>query len=344
MYKKNKPSFYFQELSLENNPKSVDNIPTTIDIFHSGLIPDRGSKITAESLKQIVKNFDAQEQIMDVPITYDHPSMRGAKTEAAGWVTGLFTREEGDTLILSAEVDWNKKGAGDIFDKVYRYVSCEIYWEFYSPNDGETLIGSVLKAVSLTNDPALVKLNPITSNYNYEGYKMEDDKMKEQLEEMKKKYEALKQKYEALMDEKSKDKSDKMMEDEKEKYSRLESSYNKLKTELEEIKKKEDVKIRTTICDKLISEGKMTPATKSDLLSYSKEVFEGVVKTIAGQEVDAYAKSQTSTTQTPTPRETITDLDKLDEDDYLTKVEKYASENKVSITEAFKAIEKQGAK
>ena len=297
-----KPSYYYNHVDLGQSIKSVEQVPTAIEIFSTGYVADRDQTISEVMIDQLINNFEKKVQVIEVPITYDHPASRLDKTIAAGWIKELTKEIHDETgmIKLVADVHWTRKGREHLYEGDYKYISSEIYWSFLSPRDGETDMGAVITAASLTNNPAVVTLEPIT-NFNKDG-KMDEKKEMEKKEMENKDYNDMKAEMEKMKAEMEKmklerDKYKKQLEEMNKKSDHSKENDDALETykkKVEEFEKKFTVIERTKICDDLIAQGHMTPSQRKEISEYSKEAFDAVVKTLKMTKNSAYASQSAS--------------------------------------------------
>jgi hypothetical protein len=92
-----------------------------------------------------------------VSIDFDHSSDRGGGTRASGWITGLHQ----DGKLVTADVEWTKRGAKAIRRGDYRHISPTFvanYTDEHGDKHGKALIGA-----ALTNRPVLRQGMPCLS-------------------------------------------------------------------------------------------------------------------------------------------------------------------------------------
>lgn len=138
----------------------ADAKTTTIPILPIGTFTlDRYGKLELNDkvIDELIANFDAKTLKTDVRIDFEHDFR-----EAAGWITALSKGEfdhpvTGDPVpALFATVEWTAAGEKVLGEKTYRYVSAA--FGPYKDEESGTKYKNVLKAVALTNDPAMKML------------------------------------------------------------------------------------------------------------------------------------------------------------------------------------------
>lgn len=244
--------------------------PQEIMISSSNSFFDFGFELTISRKRifEMSENFKSKILGREVPVNYDHPRMRMSRTEAAGWIKELKVVEGEDREAqLMARIEWNDKGKESIKNKHYAYTSIGGYHNFIDPSDGKTEHGMTLFEVSLTNDPANVNLEAITQlSKGVNGMDKDENK---RMDEMK-----------ALL-EKSKlelAKSQMAFDAEKLKLKNEKDLFSRNKKEFEE-------KERTSHLDKLISEGRLTPAARDKALTLSRDEYAGFLLGIPDKEI-----------------------------------------------------------
>lgn len=111
--------------------------------------------ITQSDIDEFVANFN-MELRKGVPITEGHEVMD--EKPAVGWVTELFSRQDGDGL--GANMEWTEKGKELLSSKSYKYFSPEFYREYEDPETRE-IHRNVLVGGALTNKPYFKELDAI---------------------------------------------------------------------------------------------------------------------------------------------------------------------------------------
>lgn len=144
------------------------NPPTSIHLMTTGHwhAPWHGNfEMTPDDLDQMVANFNAGEATVEgshkLPINYGHD----ISGKAAGWVTRIYTQNEGTELW--GDVEWTPEGERMLQDGEFKYISPE--WNprsfpYQDPEDEERWIDNVFTGAGLTNIPLFKKLKPIMAS------------------------------------------------------------------------------------------------------------------------------------------------------------------------------------
>lgn len=140
-------------------------------------------KITQENLQSIKKNFDLSG--IELVIDYEHQSLRGETSPAAGWIKSMEIKEDA----LFAKIQWNDKALEFIKNGEYKYLSPVFNFDYKNPKSGEDS-GVALHSVALTNTPFLDCLGEVKANSKIKGENMEE--LKERVDALQKENEALK--------------------------------------------------------------------------------------------------------------------------------------------------------
>lgn len=104
-------------------------------------------------IEEFASNINNNVRVAKLDIDYEHKAQNG---EAAGWVEKAEARADGLWIL----VDWTKKAAQDIKDKVYRYFSPEIVDEWTNPKSGVTYKNLIFGG-GITNRPFLRDIQPL---------------------------------------------------------------------------------------------------------------------------------------------------------------------------------------
>jgi len=124
-------------------------------------------EITEGDVIQMVENFNAEGR--DLLFDYDHESLYGGKSIAAGWGKEIYVKN-GE---IHAKVEWTPKALEAIKNKEYRYLSNVLIFN-YSDKNNASVRGTYLHSVALTNVPFQKDL-PSIMNKMYQNIKKEDD-------------------------------------------------------------------------------------------------------------------------------------------------------------------------
>lgn len=135
---------------------SEDGNTSDVEVLRSGVIRDRGLKITPQMLADFVKNFKANVYGTELQVNLNHN--RG--DEAAGWIKGLYIDPVDETRLM-ASVEWTVMGMQKIKNKLYKFVSAE-FASLYPHHETGSLVKNVFSGLALTNTPALKGQMPIS--------------------------------------------------------------------------------------------------------------------------------------------------------------------------------------
>lgn len=151
-----------------------------------------GFEITEKSLQEIKQNFD--NRLNDCVIDYEHRSLSGAESPAAGWIKSLDVRENA----LFANIVWNQRAKDFIKNGEYKYLSPTFKMHYKDPRSGADC-GTFLHSVALTNTPFLDSLGEVKANSN-PLEKGESTMDKEKFEALENENKALKEQLKAAQD------------------------------------------------------------------------------------------------------------------------------------------------
>lgn len=118
--------------------------------------------LDAKILEQMVEHRAASP--IDTVVDYEHSSVFGGDTAAAGWIKALETRAASDgSKTLWGQIEWTEKAADHIRSREYRYVSPTIVWNTRDRKSGG-MTGASLHSLALTNKPFLTELPELRVN------------------------------------------------------------------------------------------------------------------------------------------------------------------------------------
>ena len=301
--------------------QSEDEVPNRLLMITSKPIFDFGYELTfaVRQLEQMVENFNKGVLGRKVPVNFDHPRMRGAKTEAAGWIASLDIKmTDGGGIEVYSGIDWNKIGRAALFNKEYLYTSIGASLNFLDKKDGKTEHGMTLFELSLTNDPADVNLGEIAQ------YSTNARRLKEESEVDIKdtpEYKAVKEQVatlQAAIETQKKELSATLKDTQKELLS--------AKSELEKTQ-------RSSTLDKMILENRITPAQKEKALTLSAEGFKGFEASVPEKGIVEAAPVKPQSGKNPPDGDKVSAEDKLVE-----MASKLQKENTISFSEAFSQV------
>lgn len=154
--------------------------PVPLAIADGAQVPDWILVVPAGAVKTLKGDFVCDGPAMeatiaaflglkrDLVIDYEHQTqttvLNGQPAPAAGWIKELAARDVG----LCARVEWTERAAGYIASREYRYLSPVIE---VRPGDRRVV---EFYSAALTNDPAIVGMNPIANRRNNEEEPMKD--------------------------------------------------------------------------------------------------------------------------------------------------------------------------
>lgn len=163
MKKKEEINKQFAEINL-----AEDSDISEVQLLRAGKFDYYGEPldITADTLKNMKKNFDKKVLKSDLAIDYFHAS----HAEAAGWITEVVLKNKDTELWVL--VDWTDKAKEKILAKEVRYLSVDFEWN-YIDNETRVQHGATLKGGGLTNRPFVKGMNPVLSEFMHKFDKNE---------------------------------------------------------------------------------------------------------------------------------------------------------------------------
>jgi phage I-like protein len=216
--------------------------------------------ITKQTLADMVQNFGENVRRQDLPIDFFHESDK----EAAGWITKLYTAQDGKALLADAK--WTPRAQKKIQDREVRYFSADFAFQWTDP---ETSVGykNVLFGGGLVNRPFVKDMKPVIEL-------SEGDQMKtvEQLEgELK-----------TLSEQNAKLLSDKDAEIKtlSEKLSAAESEVSTARAEKAKVAKEAEEAALLSEFEGMVKEGKAVPAQKDAWLKNDTKEFARLAKPV----------------------------------------------------------------
>lgn len=108
--------------------------------------------VDGESYQSIVSRFD--ERKLQIPIDYEHQTLKDVQAPAAGWITSFVLKSDG----IYGAVDWTEPATKYLQNREYRYLSPVILTR---PSDRK-VIG--FHSAALTNTPAIDGMTPIVNS------------------------------------------------------------------------------------------------------------------------------------------------------------------------------------
>lgn len=154
-----------------------------IEVLRTGVIQDRGLKISRKMLEDYIANFKANVYGTELQVNLEHN--RGS--EAAGWIKELYITDHQDTGVASlmAKVEWTEMGQEKISKNLFKFVSAELAYDYPHHETGKP-VKHVFIGLALTNTPALKGQQPVTLNEAAEKLLLENFMLKVFLAELKK--------------------------------------------------------------------------------------------------------------------------------------------------------------
>lgn len=125
--------------------------------------------VNEKVIKQFILNFDRNPN--DAVIDYEHRSLMGVESPAAGWIKKLVNKGDNG---LWAIVEWTKKGAEYIKNREYRYLSPAFTLKGKNKVTGDK-IGASLLSAAVTNTPYLEGMQPLFLKDNHTKKETEMD-------------------------------------------------------------------------------------------------------------------------------------------------------------------------
>lgn len=144
----------FSDLEFDEKTKT-----STVEILKVGKWDGSKGKfsITNKTFDNFIKNFKSKTYGSDLQVNFGHER----DGQAAGWFKDLFA-ENGK---LKAVIEWTSAGIKALKDKIYRYFSAELAFEWQNDETGEKH-EDVLLGGALTNIPYIRGLQPIALSEN----------------------------------------------------------------------------------------------------------------------------------------------------------------------------------
>lgn len=132
-------------------------VPTHVQLLREGSFEyyaDSKLEITADDLKNMVKNFNDDVLKTKIMIDYEHNS----HSIAAGWVNSVSLENKDTEMWI--DVEWTKRGEELLGQKEYRYLSVDFEHDYKDNESGKTF-GKTLKGGGLTNRPFVKGMDAI---------------------------------------------------------------------------------------------------------------------------------------------------------------------------------------
>lgn len=240
-----------------------------------------GTQFTVDDsfMDSMITNFQASQALSKdhkiIPIDYNHASLEdGEISKAAGWVTTLTKKPDG----LYATVEWTPAGAEYIKNQEFKYISPEFGIE---PKDeyGDNAEGPVLFAGAMTNRPFLKGMQPLSLKAKKEEqmkkllklFDLKDESTEEELiaaANVSVQANADARKALELKEGASLVDAIKVVLAERDSHKQKSIELGKELTKLSESKADADAKSKV---EKLLTEGKLVPAQRDEMILFAKE-------------------------------------------------------------------------
>lgn len=134
---------------------------STVELLRTGIVRDRGLRITEGMLDSYIKNFNEGAYGQKIRVTVGHKRDNGGDDPAAGWVEKLDKRKNEDgSFSLMGEIAWTELGEENVSKKLFLYVSSEIASAAKHADTGKP-VSHVFLGAALTNTPAIKRQQPI---------------------------------------------------------------------------------------------------------------------------------------------------------------------------------------
>jgi len=140
-------------IMIENSVAVESGVPKEFKILPLGLVHSQKGDffVDNESYSNIRQDF--KERQLQIPIDYEHQTLKDVQAPAAGWIQDIILKYDG----IYATVDWTEKGAEYLKNREYKYCSPVI---MARKSDRRAL---KLHSVALTNKPAIDAMTPIVN-------------------------------------------------------------------------------------------------------------------------------------------------------------------------------------
>jgi len=215
-------------------------------------------KLDKKDFENMVKNFKADVIPNDLALDFVHNN----QDRAAAWFTGLrIEAAEGsrNASELWMDLKWTTSGRKLIEGGEFRYTSAELHLDYQDPQSlkrfGPTILGA-----ALTNRPFVKGMEPATQLSEMEKIEMENKEIEELKGQMK------------LL-------SDRVDGKESE-IKKLKDSVSSKDTELKKLKEEKELSEKTSVFDKMFTEGKVVEAQREHYMSGDMVKFSEAAKPI----------------------------------------------------------------
>lgn len=258
--------------TVEEGDKKFAKAPEWLTLMKVGEYADyfRRIKVTEEHFEAVLKNFKKGVIRRDLFYSYRHDD----HGQAACWIRELRIAEEDGAKVLQTKVKWTKRGKQEVEDGEWRYTSAWIDFAFEDPLTGEPL-GPTLKGATLTNDPFIDDMNPISKLSKKEKERKDNETM--ELKEALDKITNLEEKLSKIEVGESKLQAE--VSELKMQNQTLEQENEKLSKEIVANKKKAEQKEHEDKFNKMLEEGKVVEAQREPWMKRDFEKFASLAGT-----------------------------------------------------------------
>lgn len=148
-------------LPFEENGYSARTSQKLVKLLPLGLVHSTKGDflVDDESFRLIRCKF--MERQLQVPIDYEHQTLKDMQAPAAGWVKDIVLKNDG----IYGAVDWTERAAEYLKNREYRYISPVVTLR----NADKKAVG--LHSAALTNTPAIDAMTPIVCSNKPSGDK-----------------------------------------------------------------------------------------------------------------------------------------------------------------------------
>jgi len=140
-------------IALNNSISAANTTPKEFQILPLGRVHSQKGDflVDNESFASIRKDF--KERQLQIPVDYEHQTLKDVEAPAAGWITDLALKSDG----VYAIVNWTDRATEYLRNREYKYCSPVIS---VRASDRKAL---KLHSVALTNKPAIDAMIPIVT-------------------------------------------------------------------------------------------------------------------------------------------------------------------------------------
>lgn len=147
-----------------NSEAVGDSVPAQFKIFPLGVVKSTKGDFLVDNESYSLMRKSFKDRQLQIPIDYEHQTLKEAQAPAAGWITDLFLKDDG----VYGQVNWTEKAREYLKNREYKYTSPVLMVR------GSDRKAVQLHSVALTNKPAIDALIPLVNSENDMG-RIEDD-------------------------------------------------------------------------------------------------------------------------------------------------------------------------